>query len=212
MIPFDSMEARHINNDIFKHLESESNRASEWMAKKWGEPLHCKGTGKRNATLMAIAPNMSSSLLCGSVSQGIEPVYKNVFTQGSAAGDMKRINPVLLKILKERDKYTDEVINSIIDKKGSVSHFDFLSDHEKNVFKTAFEIDQKVIIRLASMRQRYIDQGQSLNLFFSADEREEYISEVHQMAFLDPRIKSLYYLRSESGVSASTGECTACEG
>jgi len=211
-IAFGSMDARNENVRIFKNMRSESERASRWMAEKWGEPKFCKGTGMRNATLMAIAPTMSTSLLCGSVSQGIEPVYKNVFTQSSAAGEMKRINPALLKLLKSRGMYNDDVIDSIIDNKGSVFHLDFITDEEKNIFKTAFEIDQKTIIRMASARQRYIDQGQSLNLFFSADESERYISDVHNLAFKDPYIKALYYLRSEAGVSAAKSVCSACEG
>lgn len=212
MISFESMEARNLTVEIFSKIDEESLRASQWMAEKWGEPKFCKGYGVRNATRLAVAPTMSTALLCGSVSQGIEPVYKNVYTQGSAAGDMKRINPTLLTLLKEKGQYNDKVIDSIIDNKGSVFHLDFLSDEEKNVFKTAFEIDQKVIVRLASLRQRYIDQGQSLNLFFSADESEKYISEIHNMAFKDPYIKSLYYLRSEAGVSAAKSACEACEG
>ena len=212
MIPFESMDARNLTVEIFKKINNESMRATKWMAKEWGEPKFCKGHGVRNAVRLAVAPTMSTALLCGSVSQGIEPVYKNVYTQGSAAGDMKRINPALLTLLKKHEKYTESVIDSIINNKGSVQHLDFLTDEEKIVFKTAFEIDQKVIIRLASLRQRYIDQGQSVNLFFSADESERYISEVHNLAFKDPYIKSLYYLRSEAGVSAAKSTCESCEG
>lgn len=213
MIPFDSMEAQLENRKIFKYIQEKSIEASKWMAKNWGEPLHCKGTGMRNATLMAIAPNTTSALICGSVSQGIEPFYKNVFTQGSAAGDLYRVNPSLLRVLKEKNRNNKKVINSIIDNKGSVSHLEFLTDEEKEVFKTAFEIDQRSIINLAAQRQKYIDQGQSLNLFFSADESEEYIGEIHREAFLNPWIKSLYYIRSEAGVQAAKQtECEACEG
>jgi ribonucleoside-diphosphate reductase alpha chain len=125
---------------------------------------------------------------------------------------MDRVNPSLLKVMKERDVYTPEIVKDIIKNNGSVQWVDWLTDDEKAVFKTAFEIDQKQIIRLASSRQRYIDQAQSINLFFSADESEEYISEVHKMAFTDEWIKSLYYIRSESGVNVSKGECTACHG
>ena len=114
--------------------------------------------------------------------------------------------------MKDRDVYSDETVKDIISHNGSVQHVEWLTDDEKSVFKTAFEIDQKQIIRLASARQRYIDQGQSINLFFSADEDEEYISEVHKMAFKDPYIKGLYYIRSESGVNVSKGECIACHG
>lgn len=211
-IPFESMEAYYKNTEIFKLLDSESKRASEWMAVEFGEPEWLKGYGIRNSHRIAVAPNLSSALICGSVSQGIEPVYKNAFVQNSAAGKMERVNPSLLKIMKSRGVYSKQVISDIIKNKGSVQNVDWLSDHEKEVFKTAFEIDQKQIIRLASARQRFIDQAQSINLFFSADEDESYISSVHRMAFLDPWIKSLYYIRSESGVQTNKTECIACHG
>jgi ribonucleoside-diphosphate reductase alpha chain len=114
--------------------------------------------------------------------------------------------------MKEKDVYSEEVVKDIINHKGSVQHVDWLTDEEKLVFKTAFEIDQTQIIRLASVRQKYIDQAQSINLFFSSEETEEYISSVHKMAFLDPYIKSLYYIRSESGVQTNKDSCLACHG
>jgi ribonucleoside-diphosphate reductase alpha chain len=212
MISFESMDAYYKNTEIFKYLNDESLRASQWMAKEFGMPLWCKGYGVRNTHRIAIAPNLSSALICGSVSQGIEPIYKNAYVQNTSAGKMERVNPSLLKVMKDKDVYSNETIKDIISHNGSVQHVDWLNNEEKAVFKTAFEIDQKQIIRLASARQRYIDQAQSINLFFSADENEEYISEVHKMAFLDPYIKSLYYIRSESGVNVSKGECTACHG
>ena len=212
MIPFESMDAYYKNIEIFKHLNDETLRASKWMATEFGEPIWCKGYGVRNTHRIAIAPNLSSALICGSVSQGIEPIYKNAYVQNTAAGKMDRVNPTLLKLMKEKDIYNDETVKNIINNNGSVQHVDWLDEHEKSVFKTAFEIDQKQIIRLASTRQRYIDQAQSINLFFSADEDESYISEVHKLAFKDPYIKSLYYIRSESGVNVSKGECIACHG
>ena len=212
MIPFESMDAYYKNIEIFQHLNNETLRASQWMAKEFGEPIWCKGYGLRNTHRIAIAPNLSSALICGSVSQGIEPIYKNAYVQNTAAGKMDRVNPTLLKLMKEKDIYNDETVKNIINNNGSVQHVDWLDGHEKSVFKTAFEIDQKQIIRLASARQRYIDQAQSINLFFSADEDESYISEVHKLAFKDPYIKSLYYIRSESGVNVSKGECIACHG
>jgi ribonucleoside-diphosphate reductase alpha chain len=212
MIAFESMDAYYKNIEIFKHLHDETLRASEWMAKEWGEPFWCKGYGVRNTHRIAIAPNLSSALICGSVSQGIEPIYKNAYVQNTAAGKVDRVNPSLLLIMKEKKIYSEETVKDIISNNGSVQHVDWLTDEEKTVFKTAFEIDQKQIIRLASSRQRYIDQAQSINLFFSADEDESYISEVHKMAFQDPYIKSLYYIRSESGVNVSKGECIACHG
>ncbi len=211
-IPFESMDAYYKNTEIFKHLHDETLRASQWMATEFGEPFWCKGYGVRNTHRIAIAPNLSSALICGSVSQGIEPIYKNAYVQNTAAGKMDRVNPTLLNLMKDRDVYSDETVKDIISHKGSVQHVEWLTDDEKSVFKTAFEIDQKQIIRLASARQRYIDQGQSINLFFSADEDEEYISEVHKMAFKDPYIKGLYYIRSESGVNVSKNECLSCHG
>ena len=211
-IPFESMDAYYKNTEIFKHLDEESLRASKWMAENWGEPEWCKGYGVRNTHRVAIAPNLSSALICGSVSQGIEPIYKNAYVQNTSAGKMDRVNPSLLNVMKEKGVYSDAVVKDIISNNGSVQHVDWLNDEEKAVFKTAFEIDQKQIVRLASARQRYIDQAQSINFFFSADEDEEYISEVHKLAFKDPWIKSLYYVRSENGVNVTKGECVACHG
>lgn len=212
MISFSSMEAHFENINIFKRIQEEAERATKWMAEVWGEPEWCKGYNRRNTHLLCCPPTLSTSSIIGGVSQGIEPIYKNVYVQGSAAGELNRINPILLNIMKERGIYDDDHVNEIINYNGSVQLVDWLSDEEKKVFKTAFEIDQKSIIRLAATRQKYIDQAQSINLFFSAEESEEYISEVHQMAFLDPMIKSLYYIRSESGVQASKGECESCSG
>ncbi len=212
LIPFESFDANLKNTEIFKHLDSESLRASKWMAENWGEPEWCVGYGVRNTHRIAIAPNLSSALICGSVSQGIEPIYKNAYVQNTSAGKMDRVNPSLLTVMKNKGVYTDAVVKDIISNNGSVQHVTWLDDNEKAVFKTAFEIDQKQIVRLASARQRYIDQAQSINFFFSADEDEEYISEVHKLAFKDPWIKSLYYVRSENGVNVTKGECVACHG
>ncbi|CAB4127378.1 NrdE-prime, ribonucleoside-diphosphate reductase, alpha chain [uncultured Caudovirales phage] len=212
MIAFESFEAHLKNIEIFQHLDKESKRATEWMAYQYGEPFWCKGYGVRNTHRIAIAPNLSSALICGSVSQGIEPIYKNAYVQNTAAGKMDRVNPSLLNLMKEKDVYSPEVVKDIIRNNGSVQHVDWLTDEEKLVFKTAFEIDQKTIIKLASVRQKYIDQAQSINLFFSADESEEYISEVHKLAFQDKWIKSLYYIRSETGVQTSKESCLACHG
>ena len=212
LIAFESMDAYYKNIEIFKYLNDETLRASKWMAEAFGEPEWCKGHGVRNTHRIAIAPNLSSALICGSVSQGIEPIYKNAYVQNTAAGKVDRVNPSLLKIMKEKNVYTEDTIKDIIANNGSVQQVEWLNDDEKAVFKTAFEIDQKQIIRLASSRQRYIDQAQSINLFFSADEDEAYISEVHKIAFTDPYIKSLYYIRSESGVQVSKEACLACHG
>jgi ribonucleoside-diphosphate reductase alpha chain len=210
MIAFEEYEAHRINIEIFSHLQEESKAASKWIAEVCGEPEWCVGTGYGHTHLLACAPNMSSAVLAGQVSQGIEPILANAFLQPTAAGEMQRINPTFLKLAEERGKLSKALIRDIISKKGSVQHLTWLSDHEKLVFKTAFEIDQRTILRLASIRQRYIDQGQSLNLFFSSEENEEYILQIHEELFTDPYIKGSYYIRSESGIMASTGECVAC--
>ncbi len=112
--------------------------------------------------------------------------------------------------MKKRGKYTKKLVKHIADNNGSVQDQDWLTDHEKLVFRTAFEISQEVIIRLASQRQRFICQAMSLNLFFSADESEEYIAKIHKSAIKDPYIKSLYYIRTQAGAVASSGECIVC--
>lgn len=210
--PLDSLDAALLNEEIFKHIKEESERATKYLAETLGEPEYCRGLGRRNTHLVAVAPNTSSALLCGGVSQGIEPVVANVFNQPSAAGEIYRVNPVFLALAKERVGWDEEIVKSIIDNNGSVQHLEWLTDHEKQVFKTAYEIDQRVLLRLAAQRGKYIDQWQSLNLFFDADESEEEIAAVHRLAFEDERIKALYYMRSKAGVAASKGECTACEG
>lgn len=212
MIPFESLEAHLKNIEIFKLIDNQSLEASKWLAFEFGECEITTGYKVAHSHRMAVAPNLSSALICGGVSQGIEPVYKNIYIQGTSSGEMNRINPSLLKLMKAKGRDNERTINEIIHSNGSVQNVNWLDDLEKSVFKTAFEIDQKTIIRMASARQKYIDQAQSINLFFSADEDEEYISEIHQLAFKDPYIKSLYYIRSESGVMASKGECVACEG
>lgn len=213
MIAFESGEAHMLNNQIYSRIWNVAVEASKELGEELGVPEWCKGTGQRNATLITIAPNMSSALLCGSVSQGVEPIVSNAFIQQSNSGDFVRYNPMFVNLAKERGEFSDEAIRDIaINHAGSVQHLDWLTDDEKLVFRTAFEINQHAIIRLASARQRYIDQAQSVNLFFSADEKESVIANVHKEFLLDARLKSLYYLRSERGVKASTGECVACEG
>jgi ribonucleoside-diphosphate reductase alpha chain len=211
MIPFESFEAHMKNMEIFKHIHDKSLEASAWMAKQWGEPEWCSGFGIRNTHRTAIAPTMSTATLMGGASQGIEPFYGNCFVKDGAGGSMEVINPQFYALMKSRNKYSRKLVKEIADKYGSVQHLDWLTDHEKLVFKTAFEINQEVILRLAATRQKYICQSQSLNLFFDANESEEYISQIHQMAFLDERIKSLYYVRTQAGVAASKGECLSCQ-
>lgn len=210
-LAIESFEAHLKNIEIFSHIQEESLMASEWMAENWGEPEWCKGYGVRNTHRTAIAPNMSSATIAGQVSQGIEPWIANVFMQPTAAGEMMRINPEFLKIAQERGKYTKRMIRSVIDNQGSVQHLDWLSDEEKLMLRTAFEIDQRALLRLASTRQKYLCQGQSFNMFFSAEEEEEYIAQIHKEFFLDEYLKGAYYIRTLAGVQASKDECLACQ-
>jgi len=211
MMPFEGFAAHMLSQQVSQHIWEESERASRDMAVELGEPEWCVGTGLRNTHRIAVAPTKSTSALVGGVSEGINPDPAMTFTQLTAAGEVDRINPTLLNLMKERGVYTKKNIADIADKKGSVQHVSWLSDEEKEVFKTAFEINQKSIIRLASARSRFIDQWQSLNLFFSADEDPSWISEVHQEAFEDPNILALYYVYSLSGVQGSKDECIACQ-
>lgn len=210
MIPFESFEAHMLSQEIARHIWEESEKASRDMAIELGEPEWCKGTGLRNTHRIAVAPTKSTALLMGGVSEGINPDPAMSFTQNTAGGEVDRLNPVLLKLMKEKGVYTKKHVQEITDKQGSVQHVSWLTDEEKAVFKTAFEINQKVIIRMASARGRYIDQWQSLNLFFAADEDPAWIAEVHSEAFRDPNILGLYYIYTQAGVQASKAECSAC--
>jgi ribonucleoside-diphosphate reductase alpha chain len=209
-IPFESLAARHMNVKIYKRIAGQAKMASQTLGFGWGYPEWC--STQRHTHLTAVAPNMSSAIICGSVSNGVEPIYKNAYVQAGASGEMQRINPTLVKVMKKYGVFNHENIQDIINNGGSVQHVDWLHEHEKQVFRTAFEIDQHVIVRLADQRQEWICQSQSINLFFSANADESYIASVHREAFLSRRLKSLYYIRSEAGVNGSNGECVACEG
>jgi ribonucleoside-diphosphate reductase alpha chain len=210
MIAFESFDAHMKNSEIAKHIYDESLKASQWMATALGEPEWCKGYGVRNTHRIAIAPTKSTALLMGGVSEGINPDPAMTYNQLTSAGEVVRVNPKLLSIMKERNVYSKRVLNDITDRMGSVQHVDWLNDGEKLVFKTAFEINQEVILRLASTRAKFIDQWQSLNLFFDANEDEAYVSKIHQLAFEDENILALYYIYSSSGVQASKEGCIAC--
>ncbi len=210
MIPFESFTARKLNVEIFDGINKKSTEASRYLAGQLGEPAYCQGFGVRNTHRLAVAPTMSTSQLMGGVSQGIEPFIGNVFVQQGAGGETIRVVPELLEIMKREGVYSRETLLEIASHDGSIQHVTWMTEAEKEVFKTAFEIDPYVILNQASERQQYICQGQSINLFFGADDPEEHISSVHKAAFKDPRILSLYYIRTKAGVSASSGECVAC--
>lgn len=211
MLAFESYEAYELSQEIQAHIHAEATAATKDMATKLGEPEWCKGYGVRNTHLIAPAPTKSTALLMGGISEGINPDPAMVFTQDTAAGEMDRVTPVLLDLMKKKGVYNRKNIQQITDKQGSVQHVDWLTQQEKECFKTAFEINQMQVLQLASARSRYIDQWQSLNLFFSADEDPAWIAEVHQKAFNDPNILALYYVYTQAGVQASKGECESCQ-
>lgn len=200
-IAFESDKAAALNKDIFEHISTRADAASRWMGEVAGVPEWC--VGRRNSHLMAIAPTMSTAVIVGGTSQGIEPYVANVWNQTTSAGEMPRANGNLVEVMKERNVYDQQHIDDIVDHGGSVQHVDWLDDHEKEVFKTGYEIDQEILLDRAADRQVFIDQSQSLNLFFAADASPQYISKIHKKALLDPHIKSLYYLRSRAGIQAS---------
>ena len=218
MIPFVSIEANAWTNIIFKHIKDESERATMDLAKEYGEPEWCKGTGRRNLTLLAIAPNRSSSKLAGGYSQGVEPLAANLYMDDDAKGLHIRRNPFLEQLLESKGKNLPQVWDAISEDKGSVVNVRCMSAEEKAVFKTFKEINQLELVRQAGIRQRYIDQGQSLNLAFFSDAPAKFINQVHIEAW-KLGLKSLYYLRSESVLRADTkqqrdlySECVMCEG
>lgn len=210
MFAFESFEAHMLSQEISAKIMKDAQRATRDMAKILGEPEWCKGYGVRNTHLCAIAPTKSTALLMGGISEGINPDPAMCFTQLTAAGEMERVNPTLLNLMKEKGVYSKKNIQSIVDKQGSVQGVDWLTDDEKLVFRTAFEINQKSILRLAAARSAYVDQGQSLNLFFPADEDPAWIAEVHKEAFENPNILALYYIYTQAGVQGAKGECEAC--
>lgn len=211
MVAFESFEAHMLNNKIAKYIQDEAVKASEWLAQTWGEPKFMKGYGRANTHLIAIAPTKSTALIMGGVSEGINPDTAMVYTQRSAGGEIDRVNPYLLKIMKEKGVFNKANVEDIRDKMGSVQHVDWLTEEEKLVFRTAFEINQSAILRLASARGKFMDQWQSLNLFFAAGEDEAYINQIHKEAFLDEGIIGLYYVYSKAGIQASKDECLACQ-
>jgi ribonucleoside-diphosphate reductase alpha chain len=217
MYPFDSFEAMMLNNQIFKTMREKAEASTRQLAEELGEPEWCKGHGRRNTHLLAIAPTASNSTIAGGHSPGIEPVPANMYSQKSAKGTFIRKNPLTVKLLQEKGKDLPEVWKSINANDGSVQHLKFLSDEEKAVFLTAREINQFALIKQAEQRQKYIDQGQSLNLFFASNTSAQYLHDVHVQAWKGGMIKSLYYLRSEGVLkgdmaSRSKEECAACEG
>lgn len=213
-LPFESALAVSLNKHIFRHLDKASLAASKKLAEERGEAPDMVGTGERFAHRLANAPNASSSIICGGVSPGIEPVPANIFTEKTLSGSKSKRNPYLAKLISEKavelfapyphdhlaqeiEDWVDDQWAIIIADGGSVQSLEWLDDWNKDVFKTAFEIDQQWIIQHAGVRQPMICQGQSVNLFFTADAT---IAELHATHFQSWKqgLKSLYYVRSKS--------------
>jgi ribonucleoside-diphosphate reductase alpha chain len=230
-IAFDSLQARELNQHVFKLIKEEAVKESLRLGAEKGEAPDMRGTGRRNAHLLAIAPNANSSIIV-STSPSIEPAKANAYTHRTRAGSHLVQNKYLEEELEKVGQNKESVWSGIITGGGSVQHLDFLSDNIKEVFKTAIELDQLVLVEQAADRQEYLCQGQSLNLFFSANANKK---ELHRSHFAAWKLgtKGLYYLRTESSQKAenvslkvardalqdfetqtmeSQDECVACEG
>jgi ribonucleoside-diphosphate reductase alpha chain len=211
-LPFDSQEAYDLNSEIFRAIKERSYKASEALAERFGEPEVLKGYGRRNATLNAIAPTTSSAFILGQVSQGIEPIWSNIYVKDIAKIKTTIKNPFLMELLEEKGMNTPEVWRSIRDQDGSVQHLEFLTDLEKDVFRTYSEIDQLAIVYQAANRQNHIDQGQSVNILVHPDMPVKEINKIHVTAW-KLGLKSLYYQHSMNAAQKfrQKKDCESCE-
>jgi len=214
MIPWNSMEAMQKNNQLFKDIKEKSYSASGELADKFGEPEVLEGYGRRNTTTMAVAPTKSSSIILGQISPSVEPLKSNYFVRDGAKLKSTQKNRFLEDLLKQKGKDTRDVWDSIMAQDGSVQHLDFLTEAEKEVFRTFAEIPQLSIIKQASQRQQYIDQGQSINI--SIDPDEVSIKDINKLYIEAWRggVKSLYYQKSVNAAqkfSRDILECAVCE-
>ena len=212
MLSFNSQEAYYLNTEIFKLIKNKSYKASEELAAQFGEPKVLRGAGRRNTTLNAVAPTTSSAFILGQVSQGVEPIWSNIYVKDIAKTKTTIKNPFLIKLLEEKGMNTPEIWNSIRDKDGSVQHLDFLTTEEKDVFKTYCEIDQMDIIYQAANRQNYIDQGQSINLMVHPNMSAKEINKLYIKGW-ELGLKSLYYQHSMNAAQQfkQNKECASCE-
>jgi len=221
-IPFESALAKAMNLKIFRKIKEQAVEESKSLAIKRGEAPDMEGTGMRNAHLLAIAPNASSSIICGTTSPSIEPFRANAYVQKTMSGSFLVKNKYLEKLLTKKGLNTDAVWQSIVAQRGSVLHLDELSDYEKDTFKTAIEINQQWVIEHAADRQQYICQAQSINVFVPADVNIKELHDIHMLAW-KKKIKTLYYCRSEAIKRAELlskkvertiipeADCLACE-
>jgi len=213
LIAFESMEAKLLNIDIWKTIRQKADQATQELAQIFGEPELLKGYGRRNSTTLAVAPTTSSSFILGQVSPSIEPLNSNYFTKDLAKGKFTFKNPYLYSLLKEKNMNTPEIWRDILSHGGSVQHLSFFTQEEKDIFKNFGEIPQKEIVIQAAQRQKYIDQGQSLNIMVPANTKPKDINELMIFAW-EQGIKSLYYQRSSNPsqeLARSINACSTCE-
>lgn len=217
-LPFDSKDTARLNVEVFKLIKEQSYKASEELAEMFGEPEHLVGYGRRNVTLNAVAPTTSSAFILGQVSQSIEPIWSNAYVKDVAKMKVTIKNPVLKKLLNDLGKDTNEIWNTIKKFDGSVQHLDFLTNEQKDVFRTFAEINQSSIINQAAVRQDYIDQAQSLNLMISPDMPTKDVNKLLIDAW-KLGVKTLYYQHSMNSAQAfgrkklnlNDLECVACQ-
>lgn len=212
MIPFESVEASQLNVRIARLMQKKSLKASKELAELFGEPELLKGYGRRNTTTQAIAPTTSSAFILGQVSQSIEPIWSNIYVKDVAKAKVTIRNPYLKKVLESYGKDNRETWNSIRSNDGSVQHLDFLTEHEKEVFKTFSEIDQYVVLDQAALRQQFIDQGQSLNIMVNPKMSAKEINDLYIFAWKN-KIKTLYYQHSTNAAQQFSKDktCVDCE-
>jgi ribonucleoside-diphosphate reductase alpha chain len=213
MISFESMEAKFVNVEIWDRISKDANAATEKLAALFGEPPLLEGYGKRNVTMLAIAPTTSSSFILGQASPSIEPLNSNYFVKDLAKGKFTYRNPYLEKLLKDKGKNDNDTWMSILTHGGSVQQLEFLTQDEKGVFKTFGEISQKDILIQAAERQKFIDQGQSLNIMIPPATKPKEVNELIKFAW-ENGIKTLYYQRSANPaqeLARSIMKCSSCE-
>ena len=223
-IPFEGAMAQSANLEMFKHIKTQAQAETERLAVEKGACPDDDTCSVRNAHLLAIAPNASSSIICGNTSPSIEPFRANAFTQKTKSGSYLMKNKFLEDVLEKYGQNIDSTWTSIITNKGSCQHLDFLTEEEKEVFKTAVEINQAWVVEHASMRQQYVCQSQSVNLFFPPDVNKADLHNIHMLAWAK-NMKTLYYLRSEAISRADNvsnkvkreiifeqSDCLSCEG
>ena len=212
---YGSIESMLLNEQIFSRMQADLNEANVWLAEVLGVPEGNKRAGimLRNATTMMMPPTKSSAELSrNSPTESINPETALIKVKESVGGDLLRINTEFLKLMKERGMYNDSEVERIMSNKGSVQDCDWLTQHEKDVFRIAFEIPMSAHLDLCSQRQRFIDQQQSINLYFSGSDSEEYIAQIHKQALLDDNINGLYYCySSRNGRYERSDECLVCQ-